>query len=436
MLKLSKIYKPQSFICKEIFKKKSFFAIFLKALSIPTAFLINIILAKFCNAEIVGQYLLITSFVTFLTGFFIFGTNKSLVISIVKKSDSQKVNENLLNEGFLFAIFLSFLIFFVSMPFNYFIFEKFLSSSLSFGLIFIISFWISLRIFQTIISSLHHASFDFTNSALSEPGNFLRNVLFLFFLLLSNFFLLISLDSIIYISLISLLITLLINIHKLSFTIKIYIPEFKKFINIFLTGLPLFYFGILQLFFKELDFWISGYFFESEAIAVYRISSRFADLFFITQGIFIGIFSPYIIKFAAIRDKKSLKHLYKFISITMFFLSLLLFVVFILFGKDLLAYLFTDLYKNGYQVIIIKSFAYVIYSLIGPSAFFLIYLGKANNALRGLIVLTLIYIVTLSVITPIYGINGPAISFTVFLALQSILFFYYIFVKDEYENNK
>ncbi len=163
-----------------------------------------------------------------------------------------------------------------------------------------------------------------------------------------------------------------------------------------------------------------GYFLSNTDVGVYNISFKIALLVSFSLGAFQLIFSPTISNLFARNNKQLIEQLYQSITKWVFTISLVTFLIIILFSDQILS-IFGKEFVAGSTILLIMVCGEIFNATGGLAGNILVMSGRPKVALvNSLISFTLIFLLAWFLI-PAYGIMGAAVSYAVTIILINLL---------------
>jgi O-antigen/teichoic acid export membrane protein len=166
---------------------------------------------------------------------------------------------------------------------------------------------------------------------------------------------------------------------------------------------------------------ILGLFVSSDEIGIYQVAISSAALAIVFLEIINAVVAP---QFASLYSQKAFSKLKRLVNISSklaFILTLLISFIFIIFGKNLLTYVFgTDLI-DAYPTLLILLIGQIISSYFGSVGFLLNMTGHEKEVMKANEISTAINILLAFLLTPTFGSIGTAIATTITVIISNIL---------------
>ncbi len=198
--------------------------------------------------------------------------------------------------------------------------------------------------------------------------------------------------------------------------LPIFDNKIKKLIPgpILIYSIPTFLTGMSYIIMNRLDVLMLGYFVESDIVGIYNISSRTSEIMVFFIGSMMTFFAPVIVELYAKKNLNKLSKYFELLSKWIITLTTPVFIVIIIFSKDLLS-IVGEAYIAGFLVLLILSFGQLINAATGPVGLVLKMTSYQNiDMFNGLIMLVSNTILNL-ILIPKYGMNGAATATVVSL---------------------
>jgi O-antigen/teichoic acid export membrane protein len=164
-----------------------------------------------------------------------------------------------------------------------------------------------------------------------------------------------------------------------------------------------------------------GLFVSSDEIGIYQVAISSAALAIVFLEIINAVVAP---QFASLYSQKAFSKLKRLVNISSklaFILTLLISFIFIIFGKNLLTYVFgTDLI-DAYPTLLILLIGQIISSYFGSVGFLLNMTGHEKEVMKANEISTAINILLAFLLTPTFGSIGTAIATTITVIISNIL---------------
>ncbi|UCG02017.1 MAG: flippase [Candidatus Heimdallarchaeota archaeon] len=174
-------------------------------------------------------------------------------------------------------------------------------------------------------------------------------------------------------------------------------------------SLPLFFIGLMQIGINRVDALLLGHFEEAQQVGIYTAAFQTCVLSAIILRSFNTIFAPIISDLFNRKKHERLELLYKAVTKWIFTLSLPIFLLILLFTKEILS-IFGEKFTLGALCLIILSSGQLINSMTGSVGYMLIMIGRSGIAFFNALGVLSLQIVLSLILIPKYGIVGAAIA--------------------------
>jgi len=192
--------------------------------------------------------------------------------------------------------------------------------------------------------------------------------------------------------------------------------------ELFLFSAPLIFTGFFNLIVKWIDVFMIGIFRNVSEVGIYNVALPTANLLIIVPTALMALFMPIITELYSKNKLKDVEELSKITSKWIFFLNLPIFLLMLLFSKQILFFAFGPEYEIGYFVLYILALGYIIHSLSHTYSSILSMIKKTKIILYVIMIITLIAILLNYILIPKIGILGGAISTSISLFLGCLIY--------------
>jgi O-antigen/teichoic acid export membrane protein len=169
-----------------------------------------------------------------------------------------------------------------------------------------------------------------------------------------------------------------------------------------------------------------GYFLDSRSVGVYDIAYTLGNILLVGTSAFKFLFVPRFSKLHSDGDTSALSVFYQFVTRWIVFLSLPLFLVYILFPETIITQLFGNDYIGGITPLRILSIGFFIHLILGLNAAGLVASGYSGLILKGNVISLGANIVLNIILIPLYGIVGAAAASAISYSLINVFYQYHI----------
>lgn len=208
--------------------------------------------------------------------------------------------------------------------------------------------------------------------------------------------------------------------------------RFNKIINtkldfkIFKLSAPFFLISLSPVLKNNLDRVFVGLVQDTNTLAVYDVSMKLANITGFLLFISMSALSPKISQLTTQKTKESTILLFKLLrkmSYIMLIPALLIFIVFVLFGKNILEVWGTT-YREGYKILIMVSVAQLFAVFSGPVGVLLQMSGHERKASKSVFVSSLVQILIIFLI-PVFGLLAAAFAYFMAIVIENVMNLYF-----------
>ena len=186
-------------------------------------------------------------------------------------------------------------------------------------------------------------------------------------------------------------------------------------------SLPLIFSSFFTLIVKWTDVLMIGYFRNASDVGVYNVALPTANLLTLIPTSMMAIFMPIIMEFYSKKKFKEIKNISIINSKWIFFLNFPIFLLILLFSKQILSIMFGSEYIVGSLALTILLFGYMVRSLTHVNSAILIMLKKTKLLFFSGLIAAIFNIILNYLLIPKFGIIGGAIA-TSFSFIVTFLF--------------
>lgn len=169
------------------------------------------------------------------------------------------------------------------------------------------------------------------------------------------------------------------------------------------------------------DIIMLGIFIPASEVGIYRVAVQGA--MFVIFGLqSVGMFvSPYFARLYAQSDMERLQRLVTLSSRLSFFTAVPLVTVLMIWGTEILGFLFGESYENAYVPMAILLIGQLINALFGSVGMLLSMTGHERDTARGVMIAAFSNVVLNLILIPEYGMNGAAVATSTTLIIWNVL---------------
>lgn len=166
---------------------------------------------------------------------------------------------------------------------------------------------------------------------------------------------------------------------------------------------------------------ILGFFVTSAEVGIYRVADQMALLVSISLQAINLVVSPQFARLYAIGDKDRLQHLVTASARVVLSLTLPVVIMFLLFGKPILRFVFGAEFMPAYEPLSILALGQLVNSVTGSVGFLLIMTGHELDTARGMVIAAVVNIMLNLILIPLWGTIGAALASAITLTLWNVL---------------
>jgi len=189
----------------------------------------------------------------------------------------------------------------------------------------------------------------------------------------------------------------------------------------FASTLPLAFISGMGLINSYTSIIMLGLFVTSSDIGIYRVADQMALLVSISLQAINMVVAPQFARLYAVGNKARLQRLATTSARAVLSLTLPVVVVFLLFGKPLLKFIFGAEFVLAYGPLSILAVGQLVNSAMGSVGFLLIMTGHEQDTARGVAVAAVGNIVLNLVLIPLWGTQGAALASAITMTVWNIL---------------
>lgn len=171
---------------------------------------------------------------------------------------------------------------------------------------------------------------------------------------------------------------------------------------------------------------LMGFFVSSANIGVFQVAISTAALSVMILEIINSILAPQFASLYTQNHTRKLQRVVTFASRVTFICTLLISIIFIIFGRNLLTIVFGDDLIDAYPTLIVLLLGQIINSYFGSVGFLLNMTGHEKEVMKAASISTFINLLLVLVLTQIWGNIGTAIAMTISLVFSQIVMSHYV----------
>jgi O-antigen/teichoic acid export membrane protein len=180
--------------------------------------------------------------------------------------------------------------------------------------------------------------------------------------------------------------------------------------ELLIFSLPLSFVAISDMIITWTDTLMLGYFKTSDIVGLYNAAILIGGLISVSLTAMLFIYMPIVSELYAKNDFMEMRRSYYILTKWLCAVAFPLAILFVLFPKVILGFLFGEEYLIAGTVLQILAFGYFINTLLGPNGAALTAMGKTKFLMWATFFVASVNVVLNVFLIPKYGINGAAIS--------------------------
>jgi len=197
--------------------------------------------------------------------------------------------------------------------------------------------------------------------------------------------------------------------------------DFDSYTVIIRKSLPFIFLGGIEMVNSQIDIIMLGLFRSLSEVGVYRVVTTGAGLVVFSLMAANMVLGPLISSIYKSGDLARLQRIVTLSSRLVIIYSLTVAVVLMVFNEDVLLLLFGEEYVSGGVALSVLCFGQLINAAMGSVGLILIMTGYERDALKGVVITTLLNIVLNLVLIPNWGLVGAASATTLSLISWNVL---------------
>ncbi len=385
-------------------------------------YLYRIIVARYLGPSSYGLISLSLAVIGLITLFSLLGLPQGIVryISYYRgKNDNKSINGVIFFTFLLtvpLSIILTILCFFFSESISITFFHKAELSPILRIFVLSIPFLVIISNTEKILLAFQKIKYIVISRNIIENAS--KVILALFFILMGASVIGVSIAYLVAISLSTMVLLYFLHIKTYSFW-NVFKDRIAVYRDLIRFSAPLLFNEIFANLLVWTDTLILGYLVSSALIGVYNAAVPTALLVYIFPTTFRTVFYPMISETYA--QKKDYKMLCNSVNKWIFFLTLPILCLLIIFSRNILNIFFGGAYTQGYLVLIVIASSYLIYSTAAVSHSLLFLFKKTKHVFFNTIFSFGVNITLNLLLIPKYGILGAAIATGSSLLLRTLL---------------
>ncbi len=409
---------------KEVGKKSA--AVFAGNLvSRPFNFIFGIAVGRLLGAQIYGEFIFVTSFLTFFTTIAGAGLSSGIIALLPKqktKESQQSLSTHVIRTVFIISAILVATLYIFSRV----IAEKLLNNSALITTLLVLIPTIPILSLESITLSIIRA-----NGRIKEFV-FVRNIFLPIskLILLLVFVLAFRIDDIYslivpyYIYSIGAIAYLFYKLSNYGYIGKIAKEDINK--EIILFSLPLMFGGMISVLTNNIDQYMIGYMLSAREVGIYRVATQFATLSSFAYISLNTAFESSISKLYYAGQMGELIDIYKRSTKWITIINMLIFGIYFVMSKDLMRMVGVE-FVAGASALVIISLGEIINSGVGSVDSINVQTGHPQYSLYTKIIVLVSNVILNYLLIPRYGINGAAFATMIAIMLSNGVNFLFMY---------
>ena len=176
---------------------------------------------------------------------------------------------------------------------------------------------------------------------------------------------------------------------------------------------------------SQTDIWILASFASAEDVAVYGATARLVLMTSLVLGVVNTIVAPLISRLYVQNEKRRLEHILRLAATLAAIPTILLLLIFILFGRQVLSLLYGSYYSSGATILAVLSLGQAVNVFVGSCGYLLIMVGYQKIVLEIQLIATGMFFLLGIALVQSYGGIGVAIALAATTIVQQTLYAYF-----------
>lgn len=186
-------------------------------------------------------------------------------------------------------------------------------------------------------------------------------------------------------------------------------------------SLPLMFHIIIEQIMGWTDTIMIGFFRNISEVGIYNAALPIAHIMTIGSTGMMALFIPIMTDLYAKREKQEFAIIYSNATRWIYYICSYIFIIFIIYGKEILKILFGNDYITGYSSFIILAGGYFVYAIFGASGGILKVIERTKFIMYNTLISTILNVILNYFLIPKYGMVGGAIASTISIIIWSTL---------------
>ena len=187
------------------------------------------------------------------------------------------------------------------------------------------------------------------------------------------------------------------------------------------STVPLAFIGGMQFINRRISILILGVFVDSAQVGIFRVADQMSLLIALGLQAMNVVVAPQFARLYAIGDKDRLQKLTTTSARVVLTLTLLVTVVFLLFGKPLLNLVFGAEFVPAYTPLSILAIGQLVSSITGSVGVLLNMTGHERDTARGLTIAAISNVILNLILIPKFSVNGAALAISITWTIWNVL---------------
>ncbi|RLA50526.1 MAG: flippase [Gammaproteobacteria bacterium] len=170
---------------------------------------------------------------------------------------------------------------------------------------------------------------------------------------------------------------------------------------------------------QHTDLIMLRFFLTSDSVGIYRVATQSAAIVVFAQQTAGMLAPPYYARLYAEGDMKRLQRFVTVNARIAFSTALPLVLIFLLFGEEIISYLFGPDYEGAYTPLLILAVGQLINTLFGHVGMLLNMTGHERDTAKGMAIAAILNVTLTFIFIPLWGTSGAAIATALTLFLRN-----------------
>jgi O-antigen/teichoic acid export membrane protein len=389
-------------------------------------FISVIIIGRLLGAEIYGQFVYVTSFLTFFIIIPKLGMENGIVSFLSRNTISKEEKRSILSFSLLLSGVLSLIVIVVSYLNAEFILKTLLNDVAYGELLLILLPTIILDSVKAMLQSSLRAvrkikEITFMENLFAPISKILFVILLVIIFNIQNY---LPLVIPLYVNSFVSIVYYIYKLNKLGLIGRVY----KQFDNIQLVrfSLPLLFAGVVSIITHNVDQYMIGYMRGATEVGIYRIALQFGTFSSMALIAVNTVFAPLISNLFHDNRISDLSNMYKVTTKWITAINLMIFGMILVFSEDIM-HLAGEEFMAGSVALILVCLGQIINSIVGSVGYLNTMTGHPQLNLIGSVIAMAVNVTLNLILIRPFGINGAAIATAASLGIQNIINFIFMY---------